>query len=80
MADLKSTSKEYDAILEAIVQRRQELGLSQKKYADQIGVSQGIIGRIEARHSIPSVETLINLIRPLGLTLVVQEIEPENKT
>lgn len=66
-------SPEYKAIIEAIVKRRQALGWSQKEMANVLHVSQSTIGRIEAFSNIPSVETLLKIIAPLGITLTVIE-------
>ena len=66
-------SSEYRAIVEAMVSYRKALGLSQKQLANILQISQSNIGRIENFTSIPSVETLIKIIAPLGITLTISE-------
>lgn len=66
-------SPEYKTIVETAVARRHELGWSQKQLAAQCGVSPTIIGRMEAFTNIPSIEAVLKMIEPLGLTLIIIE-------
>ena len=59
------------AIISAIIEKRNELGYSQRELAHICGLPQSSIARIEACVVKPNVETLIKIMRPLGLSLSV---------
>ena len=57
------------AIVSVVIDRRNELGYSQRELAEICGVPHSSVARIEACTVKPKVETLIKIMRPLGLTL-----------
>ena len=59
------------AIVTAIINRRNELGYTQRDLAVICGLPQSSAARIEACIVKPNVETLIKIMKPLGLTLSV---------
>ena len=59
------------SIITSIIQKRNELGYSQRFLADLCGLPQSSIARIEAYIVKPNVDTLIKIMRPLGLSLKV---------
>ena len=63
--------EELAAIISAIIDRRNELGYSQRELADICGLPHSSVARIEACVVKPNVETLIKIMKPLGLTLSV---------
>ena len=58
-------------IISAIIERRNELGYSQRELAQICGLPQSSVARIESCSVKPNVETLIKIMKPLGLTLSV---------
>ena len=58
-------------IINAIIERRIELGISQRELAEMCGLPHSSVARIEACVVKPKVETLIRIMKPLGLTLSV---------
>ena len=58
-------------IVTAIIDRRNELGYTQRDLAVICGLPQSSVARIEACVVKPNVETLIKIMKPLGLTLSV---------
>ncbi len=58
-------------IINSIIERRNELGYSQRELAEICGVPHSSVARIEACTVKPNVETLIKIMRPLGLSLSV---------
>ena len=58
-------------IVSAIIERRNELGYSQRDLAKICGLPHSSVARIEACTVKPNVETLIKIMKPLGLTLSV---------
>lgn len=62
-------------IINAIIERRNELGFTQRELADMCGLPQSSIARIEACTVKPKVETIIKIMIPLGLTLSVNYVQ-----
>ena len=58
-------------IISSIIEKRNKLGYSQRELADICGLPHSSIARIEACTVKPNVETLIKIMKPLGLTLSV---------
>ena len=58
-------------IINAIIERRIELGISQRELAEMCGLPHSSVARIEACSVKPKVETLLKIMKPLGLTLSV---------
>ena len=56
-------------IVSAIIEKRNELGYSQRELAEICGLPHSSVARIEACAVKPKVETLIKIMKPLGLTL-----------
>lgn len=59
------------SIVSTIIERRNELGISQRELADICGLPHSSVARIESCTVKPKVETLIKIMKPLGLTLSV---------
>ena len=57
------------AIVSEIIRKRNELGYSQRDLAQMCGLPQSSIARIEACTVKPNVNTLLKIMKPLGLTL-----------
>ncbi len=55
----------------AFIKARNEQGITQKKLEELSGVKQPVIARMEKGTSIPQVETLLKVLKPLGLTLAI---------
>ena len=58
-------------IITAIINRRKELGLSQRDLAKICGLPHSSVARIESCFVRPNIDTLIKIMKPLGLTLSV---------
>ena len=61
-------------IVSTIIKRRNELGYSQRELATICGLPQSSVARIESFTVTPNIETLIKIMKPLGLTLTVTTI------
>lgn len=68
-------TKEISKILLKMIEKRFELGMTQKELADKSGLKQSAIARMENFSVLPRLDTLLKTFRVLGLELVV-----ENKT
>lgn len=78
MENIKSEKKlielEYNLICD-FIKLRNELGLSQKKMADESGVVREMIAVIENRKKHPQINTLIKILEPFGYTLSITKIK-----
>ena len=61
-------------IISTIIDRRKELGLSQRDFAKMCNVPQSSTGRIESCKTIPNISTLINIFKHLGLSFTITEM------
>lgn len=68
---------EYKLICD-FIKLRNELGLSQKKMAEESGVVREMIAVIENRIKHPQINTLIKILEPFGYTLSITKIKEEN--
>lgn len=80
--DLKSIDpmriNELEAVAQlvnAIHQRRLEIGWTQKELADKVGLHQESIARIENGGSIPRLDTVFRLALALGMKISLQGME-----
>ena len=58
-------------IISAIIERRHELGYTQRQLADVCGLPHSSVARIESCNVRPNIGTLLKIMKPLGLTLSV---------
>lgn len=63
--------EELSSIISAIIARRTELGISQRDLAATCGIPQSSVARIESHATVPRLDTLMKIMRPLGLRLTV---------
>lgn len=67
---------EYNLICD-FIKLRSELGLSQKKMAEESGVVREMIAVIENQKKHPQINTLIKILEPFGYTLSITKIKEE---
>ena len=79
--DISDTDKEdmeyiesTSSIISSVISQRMETGLSQRSLAEICQIPQSTLARIESYKTIPNLETLLKIMRPLGLTLTVSAI------
>ena len=58
-------------IIAEIIDKREEMGYSQRELAKICKLPQSSIARIESCRVIPKIDTLLTIMRPLGLTISV---------
>ncbi len=73
--DMEET-EEIAAIVTAMVEQRNALGLSQRDLAAMCGSPQSSVARIESCKTTPNLGTLLNIFQHLGLTLTVSQARP----
>lgn len=59
------------AIVKAMVEQRNALGLSQRELAALCGIPQSSVARIESFKTVPNLDTLLKIFEQLGLKLTV---------
>lgn len=72
--DGKNLIEEMEGIADivgTIISKRAELGISQRDLAEKTGLSQSTIARIESFRITPNVDTLLILLKNLGLKLKI---------
>ena len=62
------------SIVSTVIERRNELGITQRALADICGLPHSSVARIESCAVKPKVDTLLKIMLPLGLTLSVTNI------
>lgn len=70
---IKEDIEEMEAlanIISEIIKKRNELGISQRELAEICGLPHSSVARIESCVVKPKVDTLLKILKPLGLTLV----------
>lgn len=64
------------AIVTAMIQQRKNLGLSQRDLAKLCDMPQSSVARIESGKIIPKLDTIVRLLKQLGLKLTVSPQKP----
>ena len=59
------------AIVSLIVERRKELGLTQRELAERCALSKSSITRMESFETIPNLDTLLRILQTLHLRLSI---------
>ena len=59
------------ALMGELIEARHKKGISQKRLEELSGVSQPVIARMERGATSPQVNTLLKVLRPLGLTVKI---------
>ena len=61
-------------IITAMINRRIDLGLSQRDLAERCGIPQSSVARIEIGRTMPKLDTLIKIFSQLGLSFNIQPL------
>ena len=73
----KRNMEEIEALTEivsSVIKKRTEMGISQRELAAECNIPQSSVARIESFNTTPKLDTLMKLMRPLGLKLQVAPI------
>ncbi|MGB8954915.1 MAG: helix-turn-helix transcriptional regulator [Tumebacillaceae bacterium] len=81
LSEVEKKQNEFLAkIVGSLVDRRKELGLSQRELAERSGIKQPVIARMESGASIPRLETVFKLAYVMGLKDIVFSFDEEAAT
>ena len=61
-------------IISSIIDKRIELKISQRELANICGLPHSSVARIESCKVIPKIDTLLKIMRPLGITLSISSL------
>ncbi|MCL2086719.1 MAG: helix-turn-helix transcriptional regulator [Oscillospiraceae bacterium] len=64
------------SLIGKLIEARETKGLTQKQLAQQAGINQSAVARLESMKATPQIDTLFKVLKPLGYTL---EIVPTAK-
>jgi len=59
------------ALINKLVEVREQKGISQKRLAEMSGLKQAAICRLERMQATPQIDTLFKVLKPLGYTLAI---------
>ena len=68
--------EEFAKVITQMIQRRKQLGLSQRDLAKLCGLPQSSVARFETMTTLPRFNTLLKMWYHLGLTLTLKEKDP----
>jgi len=65
------------SLINAVVDAREQSGLTQQQLSELCGIKQPVIARLESAAHSPQINSMIRILKPLGYTLkVVKEQQP----
>jgi transcriptional regulator with XRE-family HTH domain len=73
-SDIIEESEAEASIISALINRRVALGLSQRDLAALCNIPQSSVARIESNRITPRLDTILKLLKELGLTLSVTKL------
>lgn len=62
-------SERCAAIIDTLIKRRHEQGMTQKELAEAASFTKGVIARLESKKAVPQLDTLIKVPDALGCDL-----------
>lgn len=74
--EILEESEAEATIISAIISQRKALGLSQRNLAVLCEIPQSSVARIESSKTTPRLDTLLKIMKQLGLTLSVTKTTP----
>ncbi|MFF1693088.1 helix-turn-helix domain-containing protein [Streptomyces sp. NPDC058257] len=66
-------------VAQAVADRRNELGWSQRELGEKVGMKQSHISRLESANKLPNLGTLLRIANAMGANLVVKLEKPEQQ-
>lgn len=69
--DEKASIEFEVGLIGCLIEAREAKGLTQKELAEQAGLKQSAIARLESMKATPQIDTLFKILRPLGYTLAI---------
>lgn len=67
-------SESCAAIIDGLIERRHDQGMTQKELADAASLTQSVIARLENKKATPQLDTLLKVANALGCDLKIVEV------
>ena len=61
-------------IIDSLVEKRKELGLTQKELANASHLTQSVIARMESKKAVPQLDTLLKVVGTLGCDIEIKAV------
>lgn len=74
---LYGTAEEVSRIIVELIEKRIELGYSQRDLAAICGIKQSAIARIESLKTIPRLDTVVRVAGAMGITILLSNPSPK---
>ena len=72
---LLDEAKAEAAIISAMIEQRNALGLSQRELASMCEIPQSSVARIESCKTTPKLDTILKIFKQLGLSITVSPVQ-----
>ena len=74
MPEVLSVPEQCAKIIDTLIEKRKELGLTQKELADASHLTQSVIARMESKKAVPQLDTLLKVVDALGCDLEIKAV------
>lgn len=61
-------------IIDTLIEKRKELGLTQKELAEASHLTQSVIARMESKKAMPQLDTLLKVVDALGCDIEIKAV------
>ena len=74
LREVLSVPEQCAKIIDTLIEKRKELGLTQKELADASHLTQSVIARMESKKAVPQLDTLLKVVDALGCDLEIKAV------
>lgn len=74
LQEVLSMPEQCAKIIDTLIEKRKELGLTQKELADASHLTQSVIARMESKKAVPQLDTLLKVVDALGCDLEIKAV------
>ena len=74
LLEVLSVPDQCAKIIDTLIEKRKELGLTQKELADASHLTQSVIARMESKKAVPQLDTLLKVEDALGCDLEIKAV------
>lgn len=69
-----SVPEQCAKIIDTLIEKRKELGLTQKELAEASNLTQSVIARMESKKAVPQLDTLLKVVDALGCDIEIKAV------
>ena len=74
LLEVLSVPEQCAKIIDTLIEKRKELGLTQKELAVASHLTQSVIARMESKKAVPQLDTLLKVVDALGCDLEIKAV------